>query len=214
MNSQLGVYVQYGCALCVPKEWINFDSSPTPRIQKIPIIGSLLTRNSSKFPKNIRYGDIVKGLPIEYESCNAIYCSHVLEHLALDEFRIALKNTFLYLRPGGIFRFVLPDLEQLTKEYTESDDPEASIHYLDKSFLGRKTRPSDLIGFLRLWLGRSERHLWMWDFNSMSSELKKVGFTNIRRAHFGDSQNPRFKVVEDEYRWQNNLGVECFRPKV
>ena len=34
-------YVQYGCGLSAPNEWINFDVSPTLRIQKIPIIGSL-----------------------------------------------------------------------------------------------------------------------------------------------------------------------------
>lgn len=46
----------------------------------------------------------MKGLPnIKKESCDAIYCSHVLEHLCLVDFRIALLNTFNILKIGGVF---------------------------------------------------------------------------------------------------------------
>jgi hypothetical protein len=31
------IYIQYGCGLSAPKEWTNFDVSPTLRIQKLPI---------------------------------------------------------------------------------------------------------------------------------------------------------------------------------
>ena len=59
----------------------------------------------------MEYGDIVKGLPVDYASCKGIYCFHVLEHLSPDNFRIALGNTYKFLQPGGVFRFVLPDLQ-------------------------------------------------------------------------------------------------------
>ena len=38
------IYVQYGCGLAAPKEWMNFDGSPTLRVQQIPIIGALLKK--------------------------------------------------------------------------------------------------------------------------------------------------------------------------
>ena len=41
-KSMTKIYVQYGCGLSAPKEWINFDVSPTLRIQKTPILGSIL----------------------------------------------------------------------------------------------------------------------------------------------------------------------------
>ena len=83
------MYIQYGCGLSAPENWVNFDSSPTLRLQKIPLIGGIATRKV-RFPDNIKYGDIVKGLPnIPYNSCDGVYCSHVLEHLSLEDMRIA-----------------------------------------------------------------------------------------------------------------------------
>lgn len=91
------LFMHYGCGLDAPKEWLNYDASPTLRIQKIPIIGSLLKKKLNvEFPENVLYGDIVKGINLPHNSCAGIYCSHVLEHLALNEFRIALKILIIY----------------------------------------------------------------------------------------------------------------------
>lgn len=94
-------YVQYGCGWSAPSDWQNFDASPTLRFERLPLIGQLYTKNQTRFPENVEYGDIVKGLPINLESCKGVYCSHVLEHLSLDGFRIALRNTFQILQRGG-----------------------------------------------------------------------------------------------------------------
>lgn len=78
-------YIQYGCGLAAPEGWINFDASPTLRVQKIPLVGKTIVKflHPVIFPDNVKYGDIIAGLPgIEPESCDGIYCSHVLEHLA------------------------------------------------------------------------------------------------------------------------------------
>lgn len=91
-------YVQYGCGWSAPKKWRNFDASPTLRFERTPIIGKLYTRNNSRFPENIEFGDIVSGLPIPNNSCKGVYCSHILEHLSLEDFRLALKNTVVILR--------------------------------------------------------------------------------------------------------------------
>ena len=103
--------IQYGCGFSAPDCWRNFDSSPTLRIERIPIIGKPFHKNKVRFPKNVEYGDIINGLPIPEQFCKAVYCSHVLEHLSLEDFRIALKNTYSMLQMRGIFRMVLPDLE-------------------------------------------------------------------------------------------------------
>lgn len=205
------LYVQYGCGLCAPPGWLNFDVSPTSRLQKIPLIGGLLTRGGPRFPPNVRHGDIAQGLPVAPESCAAIYCSHVLEHLSLADFRKALRNTFTLLRPGGVFRMALPDLEKLARDYLASSDARPAIAFMESSYLGYHTRPRGLRAVLREWLGNS-RHLWMWDFKSLSAELADAGFAQIRRASFGDSADRRFAEVEDLGRWEGQLGIECIRP--
>ena len=68
---------------------------------------------NTSFPSNVKYGDIIKGLPVEDNSCDGLYCSHTLEHLSLQDFRIALKNSYKILKKGGIFRVILPDIKHI-----------------------------------------------------------------------------------------------------
>jgi len=207
------LYVQFGCGLCAPDDWQNFDASPTFLLQnRIPFLTTLLVKKGfPDFPKNIKYGDVIKGLPIPAQSAQAIYCSHVLEHLALNEFHIALRNIFSYLRPGGIFRLVVPDLEQLTRNYLADPSPNANSRFMQDSYLGENSLTRGIRAMPHTLFGRS-RHFWMWDYKGMAEELAIAGFTEIRRAKFGDSPDPHFHSVESEARWTNCLGVECKHP--
>ena len=114
-------YVQYGCGLCAPLGWRNFDSSPTLRLQRLPLVGVALKSSEVVFPANVELGDVIKGLPVRTGSCQGVYCSHVLEHLALNDFRKALGETYRILASGGIFRLVVPDLERQVRNYLDDD---------------------------------------------------------------------------------------------
>jgi SAM-dependent methyltransferase len=206
------LYVQYGCGLSAPKEWTNFDVSPTLRIQKIPIIGTMSkSQLNANFPKNVIYGNIIKGLPIDQNSCDGLYCSHTLEHLSLNDFRQALKNSLKVLKPKGIFRCVVPDLEFAARNYIKDIDNGnnlASLKFLNETRLGINERPKGISGFLSSFFGNSH-HLWMWDKNSLSEELKNIGFTNIRVCKFNDCEDEMFKYVEDSSRFENAVAIEC-----
>src|ERR1051326_8391978 len=127
-----GLYVQYGCGFSAPEGWLNFDASPTLRFERSPL-GFLYTRNERRFPKTVQYGDIIRGLPIPEASCRGLYCSHVLEHLALDDCGTALANSLHYLEPGGVFRIVLPDFAAYVREYTENTSDQAAIAFMESS---------------------------------------------------------------------------------
>jgi len=212
-GSMKKLYVQYGCGLSAPEQWENFDTSPTLRIQKIPVLGALLKgRLNTVFPSNARYGDIVKGLPVEDDSCDGVYCSHVLEHLSLNDFRAALGNTYRILKPGGLFRCVVPDLEVIARRYLaalETKKETASIEFLrDDSLLGVVSRPRGLKGMLTSQLGNSH-HLWMWDYHSLENELRTAGFKEIRKAAFNDGKDEMFRWVEEEARFTDAVALEC-----
>lgn len=205
------LYVHYGCGLCAPPGWRNFDASPTLRLQRLPLVGRFVRISGHPvFPRNVEYGDIVKGLPLAPGTCAGAYASHVLEHLALDDFRTAVRNTLRYLRPGGVFRLVVPDFEAMARAYVESPDPAACTELLSNARLGRTSRPRGVRGLLGQWLG-SGFHLWMWDYKALAAELKSAGFREVRRAEFGDSGDPAFAAVEDAGRWEDSLGVHCVR---
>lgn len=203
-------FIQYGCGVCAPLGWRNFDASPTLRLQRLPRVGRLVTRGRVKFPANVEFGDAVRGLPIADATCEAAYCSHVLEHLSLQDFRKALRETYRILTPGGTFRGVLPDLEVIIRQYVSDTSSDAAIRFMNSTLLGATARKKGLKGAIEDAFGNSH-HLWMWDFKGLAKELADAEFREIRRARFGDNPAPHFLAVEDEERWRDNLGFECRR---
>ena len=201
-------YVQYGCGFTAPATWINYDASPTLRFERLPLLGKFYTRNSQRFPANVLYGDIVAGLAEKPDSCDGVYCSHVLEHLCYNDFITALKNTYAILKPGGIFRGVVPDLKAAVTDYLESNSPSPASELMRNTMLGIETRSKGVGGVFKNLYGNS-KHLWMWDFESLKYELEKVGFKNIRPCKFGDSTNKNFSSVEEESRFYKAAAFEC-----
>lgn len=205
------MYVQYGCGLSAPSGWRNFDASPTLILQRVPGVGELVKRKFVRFPKNVEYGNVMKRLPLPDMSCEGVYCSHVLEHLALTDLRRALRETLRVLKPGGVFRLVVPDLEVMARAYVADQSDSAAITFVRSTLLGKEERSRSALGIIRDWLGNSA-HLWMWDYRGLAAELRTVGFSDIRRAQFGDSFDPKFSEAEDESRWRDSLGIESRRP--
>lgn len=208
----MSLNVQYGSGFSSPADWINFDASPTLKLQRIPLFGKLVKRE--KFPDTIRFGDITKKLPgISPGSCDFIFCSHVLEHLSLQDFKIALKNTFNLLKEGGVFRCILPDLEFFINQYVDSvklKDPNASTIFMKSASLGLIEKPKSLRNKLISLLGNSN-HLWMWDQYSLYNELINIGFTKVRKCNFNDSEYPVFNSIENPDRYWAAIAFECVK---
>ena len=207
------LYVQYGCAWSAPAGWLNFDSSPTVRFERLPVVGRLYTKNSTRFPAAVQYGDVVAGLPVETGTCRGVYASHVLEHLCLEDCRTALRETLRILADGGIFRLVVPDLQIYAERYlttVAAGDPEASTRFLDDTALGVRARPRTPLGLASRLFGNSA-HQWMWDEHSLRAELTRAGFSAIRRAELNDSGDPMFDRAEDPDRFVDACAMEARR---
>ena len=207
------LYVQYGCAFSAPSGWVNFDSSPTVRLARLPVVGRAYAKRRAPFPPTVRHGDVVAGLPVEAGSCRGVYASHVLEHLSLDDCRAALRETLRILGPGGIFRLVVPDLQVHAERYVSelgTGDAGAAIRFLDETGLGLRARPRGLPGLASQVFGNST-HRWMWDELALRAELDQAGFTSIRRARLGDCPDPMFQVAEDPARFVDACAMEAKR---
>ena len=204
--------LQIGAGLDGPASWMNVDASPTVRLQRMPVMGTVFQRwIAPRFSPRIVYGDVVRGLPLATGSVDVAYSSHMLEHLAFDDLRTALREVHRLLRPGGVFRSVMPDLEAEVAAYVASTADDRASEFLRSTLLGMASRPRGLLGHLRAAVGNSQ-HLWLWDYRSIATRLAEAGFTDIRRASFNDSTEPSFAEVEHPERWDGCLGFECRKP--
>ena len=83
----------------------------------------------------VRQHDITAGLPFEDNHFDAVYHSHVLEHLDPAAGEALLDECFRVLKPQGVLRIVVPNLEQIATLYLNyhreawSGDETAEVNY-------------------------------------------------------------------------------------
>jgi predicted SAM-dependent methyltransferase len=98
--------VNVGCGSRLHPAWINLDvyrSAP-----------------------GVTVHDIRKGLPFADGSVDVCYHSHVLEHLTPAAGRDLIGECYRVLRPGGVLRVVVPDLERIARSYLAALDEASS----------------------------------------------------------------------------------------
>src|SRR5207302_1827164 len=64
--------------------------------------------------------DVTSSLPFDDCHFDAVYHAHLLEHLPRERVPSFLGECFRVLKPGGVLRVVVPDLEQIARLYLES----------------------------------------------------------------------------------------------
>jgi predicted SAM-dependent methyltransferase len=72
--------------------------------------------------KAVNVCDIRRPLSLPNTSFDAVYANHVLEHLTPQEGAKFVKEIYRVIKPAGVFRVVVPDLETTCIEYLKSLD--------------------------------------------------------------------------------------------
>src|SRR5665213_2847022 len=67
--------------------------------------------------------DLTKGIPYPDNSFEVVYHSHVLEHFTRSDARKFIQECFRVLKPNGVLRIAIPDLEQIVRNYTTFLEP-------------------------------------------------------------------------------------------
>lgn len=108
-------YLNLGCGYRYHDFWTNVDFVSTG--------------------KNVVAHNLLKGIPFKNENFDVVYHSHVLEHFTQEEGEVFLKECFRVLKPNGVLRIAVPDLELIAKEYIKNlelaieGNNEASYNY-------------------------------------------------------------------------------------
>ncbi len=217
------VILNLGCGnkTCNSKEVISMDWSVSLVLKRNFFLRIILSKFLSKerykkinnLPNNIIVHNLRKGIPFENNSVDAVYHSHLLEHLDRSNVREFLMEVFRVLKPNGIQRIVVPDLYLLCKSYINNyeqcnlkneiserhDDFVSAI--LEQSVRKEAYGSSKQNKIMRIIentiLGdarkRGETHQWMYDKVNLSNILKEIGFKNIKVQTFSKSDISNWK---------------------
>jgi predicted SAM-dependent methyltransferase len=93
-------YLNLGCGSRFHPDWENVDFYPTG--------------------EGVRVHDLSKGVPYPEGSFDAIYHSHVLEHFPRETALFFLRECYRVIKPGGVIRVAVPDLERIARLYLEA----------------------------------------------------------------------------------------------
>jgi predicted SAM-dependent methyltransferase len=63
--------------------------------------------------------DLTKGIPFSSEVFDVVYHSHVLEHFTAQQGNFLIGECFRVLKPKGILRIAVPDLEGIVRNYVK-----------------------------------------------------------------------------------------------
>jgi SAM-dependent methyltransferase len=72
----------------------------------------------SDHPSVIAY-NLQRGIPFADQTFRVVYHSHMLEHLPHDQTQSFLRECLRVLRPGGVIRVAVPDLEEIARLYLQ-----------------------------------------------------------------------------------------------
>lgn len=205
-----------GCGSRPAAGWVNIDRSPgillhrMPRTRRVLRASGLLSEHHmTTWPAGIVRLDITKGLPFRDVSVQAIYSSHTLEHLYMNDAQILLRESFRVLQPGGVIRVALPDVEAMLRNFirsAEQRDPDAGYR-LNADLNTYPNRRPNLAGKLQA-LVSGQWHRWQPTRDLIFQFLADAGFSDASEETFREGALPDLEAVEHR---QESFFIEASR---
>jgi SAM-dependent methyltransferase len=146
--------------------------------------------------------DILDGLPLDDDSIDYAVSIHALPELPLEHLVPALREIRRVLRPRGVLRLALPDLDRGFRAYLDGERDYFFVPDDDARSLGGK-----LVTQL-LWYGHT-RSLFTADF--IEELLRKAGFDEIVHCRFMETSSRFPEIVELDNRERESLFVEAVK---
>lgn len=205
VSTEQPVKVNLGCGLAVAKGWINIDGSLNALIANLPKLSHRLAyklSGANRYYTQADYcnllesnrfvhHDLAAGIPLKDSVADYTYTSHFVEHLFRHDAKHMLNEMYRVLKPGGVTRISVPDLEFAVGLYA----------------LGKKERMLTQYFFVEDEDSNYSRHKYMYDFPMMEALLRYAGFRDIRRCQFAQGQVPDISTLDN--RPEDSLFVEA-----
>ena len=239
LRSTGSLVLNLGCGfktspLCVNLDhsfYLRLSSSRILRLVATPFLSTERRERLASIDRSIVVHDMRSNLPFAEKSVDAIYHSHMLEHIDREKVPKFLSEIRRVLRPNGIHRICVPNLEYLTRTYLKNlDSGNASFHDqlisdLYEQCVRKRSAAIDsrsFVGWIEsLVVGdarrRGETHQWMYDKLNLTQLLIDAGFSNVRVSSWNESAIARWQEMGlevdasgREYK-ENSLYIESTR---
>lgn len=140
------------------------------------------------------YLDVTRMWPVPDDSVEYIYADNVVEHLTLAQNRFLLAEAFRALKPGGRVRLVTPDVGALVELYLAGPEAAQALReeLIDEGYAIH--HQVDVLRFAFQDDGHHEGYLW--DEESLASELTRAGLVDISIHEAGLSGDPALVGLE------------------
>ena len=172
--------VNLGCGTAPMSGWVNVDLA---RGEGVDIVW-----------------DVCQSLPFPDESCSALFCEHVIEHLTKDDAQRFVGECYRVLQHGGVLRMSTPDAGKYLCSY--AGDGEFLRH---PDFTAPAETRMDRINQMMREYGL---HQWVYDSESLLLLLKRGKFDCVSEQQFRVSAHPRMQGIDTESRAYESLYVE------
>jgi len=217
------VRLNIGCGRSPTPGWINYDNSPSVWMARWPLLARILAPLLARLglidqhalafvafcrSHRIRHADAARHIPHADGTVDAIYASHMLEHLDRAEARSFLAECRRVLKPGGILRLAVPDLRNAAYRYLRLSDADGFLRHLQFDL----DKPREPVARLRRMLDGGRGHHWMSDRDSLLALVGAAGFADVEPAEDGRTRIADPGGLDLDEREADSLCLEARRP--
>jgi predicted SAM-dependent methyltransferase len=146
--------------------------------------------------------DIREGLPLEASSLDYVVSVHALPELPYPDVEPALTELHRVLKPGGVLRLALPDLEKAMRAYGEGNADYFLIPDDDVRSLGGK------LIVQMTWYGYSKS---MYTFDFTEELLYRSGFRRAVRCRYQETVSEHPEITALDNRERESFFVDAFK---
>lgn len=201
-GEKTGARLHLGCFDQALSGWVNTDITPHIFVARTPGLARLLFRlgliserryrqhREGAF-RHARYLDVRRRFPFAGETFDCIYSSHMLEHLSPRDASRMLCECRRVLKPGGVLRIAVPDLDRIIAAYR----PEEAARTLELLFEAAHG-------------GGKNAHHWQYNAHLLEAALRQAGFRRVERCAYRQGACPGVENIDSR---PDSLFMEAYK---